>query len=108
MTSSVELARRERAHLRADMAWSRAGRRSRTNGLAEMVRGIDDGPSTTPPEVRAHRQHVHKQRLRDATARAQKNARVGFRKPLDRSRYFPHQSERERTRGERQAARRAG
>ena len=108
MIDSKERARRDQAHTKADMAWAKAyPHRSRTGGLGDLVRSIDAGPSTTPPEVRKLRQDTHKRRLRDATARATKNGRPWDPRKLDRSRYFPHQSDRERTRGERQAARRS-
>lgn len=60
-----------------------------------------------PPEVRKLRQDLHKRQQRDAAAKALAwsdkhrpwNSRAG-----DRSKYFPHQSEREMARRVRQAA----
>ena len=49
----------------------------------------------TPPEVRKLRQALHKKRLRDAQAAARRNGPVLDPKALDRSKYFPHQGERE-------------
>lgn len=102
MIDSKERARREDAHVVADMAWSDAGKRSRTGGLSDMIRGSNR--KVVPVEVRRHRQETHKRQVRAAAERALKNARVFDVRSLDRSRYFPHQSDRERTRGARRAA----
>lgn len=102
MIDSKERARREDAHVVADMAWSDAGKRSRTGGLSDMIRGSNR--KAVPPEVRKLRQDLHKKRQRDAAARDLKNSRPWDTRALDRSRYFPHQGERERTRGARRAA----
>lgn len=106
MISHDETARREEAHVKADMAWSRAYKRSRTNGLGDAVRSIGTS-RPTPPEVRRHRQEYHRQQLRTVVVKSRKytdehptwNCR-----DLDRSRYFPHQSEREINRGQRRCA----
>ena len=95
MIDSHERARREEAHAAADMAW--AYKRSRTNGLGDAVRSIGTSTST-PPEVRRHTQAYHKQQLRAAAVKAMQwtdKHRPWNPRYLDRSRYFPHQSERE-------------
>lgn len=107
MIDSKERARREEAHALADYHWSGQRRRSRTNGLADALRSIGTS-KTTPTEVRKLRQDMHKTRLRDAAAKALKwsnEHRPWNPRHLDRSRYFPHQSERERTRCTGQAER---
>lgn len=112
MISHDETARREEAHVKADMAWANIDRKSlrlphsRTGGLADMVRSIGTSTST-PPDVRRHRQDHHKQRLRAAAAAAlawTDKHRPWNPRSLDRSRYFPHQSEREINRGQRRCA----
>lgn len=87
---------RQQAHDAATEAWSNIGRRSRTAGLAEMVRGSHRKPQTA--KQRATRQKQHKDRLHAATALAITTASRFDVKALDRSRYFPHQSDRERNR----------
>lgn len=105
MIDSKERARRDEAHALADMAWARSHRRSRTDGLGDLVRSIGAG-RRTPAEVRRLRQQHHTQRL---SATAIKSLEWSDKhnpwnpRSLDRSRYFPHQSERERTRGKRRA-----
>lgn len=106
MISHDETARREEAHVKADMAWSRAYKRSLTNGLGDAVRSIGTS-RPTPPEVRRHRQEHHRQQLRAAALKALKwtdEHRPWRPRDLDRSKYFPHQSEREINRGKRHCA----
>lgn len=103
MISLKERDRRDEAHVKADMAWSKARRRSRTNGLGDMVRSIGISEAT-PPEVRDLRQQRHKWQVRTSTLKAlewfKKNLLWDTR-TLDRSKYFPHQSDRERNRATR-------
>jgi hypothetical protein len=51
--------------------------------------------ASVPPEVRKWRQELHKRKLREAARQALADGPVFDPKSLDRSRYFPHQSERE-------------
>lgn len=103
MIDSKERARREEAHVIADMAWARAHRRSRTEGLGDLVRSIGSNPRT-PAEVRGLRQQHHKQRLRVTAIKSlewSNKHNVWNPRTADRSRYFPHQSDRQKTRGAR-------
>lgn len=59
--------------------------------------------AAVPPEVRELRQQLHKKRVRAEHAKALAKGRVFDPRTLDRSKYFPHQSDRERTRGARGA-----
>lgn len=53
---------------------------------------------SVPPEVRALRQQLHKKHLRAERERAEKAAKPFNPRDLDRSKYFPHQCEREMAR----------
>ena len=103
MIGKHERARRDGAHVDATAAWHAIERksfglpRSPTAGLGEMIRSIG-ASRRVPAEVRAHRQKMHKARLRAAHAKALASARVFDSRTLDRSRYFPHQSDREKAR----------
>jgi hypothetical protein len=101
--TTAERNRRDEAHAAAAMAWSKDGKRSRTSGLGDGLRST--GGTVTPPEVRKRRQALHKTRLRaswDKAAAEQSPEDMARRlKALDRSRYFPHEGDRQRERAAR-------
>lgn len=57
--------------------------------------------AAVPPEVRELRQQLHKKRVRAEHAKALANGPVFDPRTLDRSKYLPHQSDRERNRATR-------
>lgn len=86
------------AHDGATCAWAVTTRlHARTAGLAEMLRGSRKAPQTT--EQRKSRQEAHKQRLRSIFSRS--HLPDFDSRTLDRSRYFPHQGDRQRNRAAR-------
>lgn len=88
------------------MRWVHDMKRSRTSGLGDAVRST--GGTVTPPEVRNRRQALHKARLRavsdKALAEQSPEGMVRRLKALDRSRYFPHEGDRQRERAARRVA----
>lgn len=96
---------RQAAHDAATEAWGETNRRSRTAGLAEMARGQKRPQRTS--EQRARMQLAHKDKLRASAAKAlgwSIEHRPWNPRHLDRSMYFPHQSDREINRGARKCA----
>lgn len=103
-------AQREEANLEASMAWARTGGRCRVAGIAEMIRSKPGKPRSG--DARRAAQLRHKIALRERYNHSGRAASDRFaaqmarlvallptgkrpRHPLDRSRYFPHQSARE-------------
>lgn len=102
LRSSKNRRERQAAHDKATEAWIEAGgveraRRSRTAGLGEMLRSKPR--PQRPASERKRVQEQHKARLRRIREQAVAPSLVWTLSKLDRSRYFPHQGERERSRG---------
>lgn len=107
MVTLTELLRRADAHMNATGRWFGTYRksyfspRSRTAGLAEMIRGSGRKPRTAVQ--RAQAQLSHKERLSAEHQLALEAAPAWDPRSLDRSKYFPHSSDRELARGARRA-----
>ena len=99
-------AQKENAHGVAAEAWSEIDRRpSRCVGLGEMLRAsLRPSKPLRTAEQRSQMQNDHKARLRGVNTRARKRMEPWNPRAADRSRYFPHQSDRERNRRARKIA----
>ena len=106
MIDAKERRRRQAAHDDATEAWSKTGRYARVYGLGDMIRSVGRSAAirkVMPPEARKAKQVRHKARLREVRA-SNVHPQPWNPRKLDRSRYFPHQGEREIARRTRQMA----
>lgn len=94
--------RRDIAHDAAAAGWAKRGRVSRVSGLASAIRAIAGSRHPVPGIPIKVRQARHRIRLQEHYNRIVARTRPWDCRAADRSRYFPHQSDRELARRVRQ------